>query len=112
VEIKRRFEKGLTECEEWWKKWAENEVQLNAGKAVSAERKKRQAKGKALPVEMVTTATQTQPEEEVAKATLAMVEVSIQTVEMRQEERGIQTEVTVDDLGEAMKRKKNRKKGK
>jgi len=37
---------------------------LKAGKAVSAERKKWQAKGKALPVETVTIATQTDYTEE------------------------------------------------
>jgi len=75
---------------------------------VSSERKKWQAKGKALLVEMVPHATQTQPKEEMVKPML--VTSSTQTVETRQEERGIQTEVDV--LVEAMERKKNRKKGK
>jgi len=98
----------LEECEKKWKKWAEKEAQLKAGKTVSAERKKWQAKGKALPVDMVPHATQTQPEEEMVKPIL--VTSSVQTVETRQEERGIQTEADV--LVEAMERKKNRKKGK
>jgi len=75
---------------------------------VSSERKKWQAKGKALPVEMVPHATQTQPEEEMVKPML--VTSSVQTVETRQEERGIQTEADV--LVEAMERKKSIKKGK
>ena len=64
---------------------------------------------------MVPNATQTQPEEEIVKPIPVTVEASIQTVETRQEERGIQTEVSVDKvdvLVEAMERKKNRKKGK
>jgi len=63
---------------------------------------------KALPVEMVPHATQTQPEEEMVKPMLATS--SIQTVETRQEEKEIQTEADV--LVEAMERKKNRKKEK
>jgi len=47
-------------------------------------------------------------EEEMVKPML--VTSSVQTVEMRQEERGIQTEADV--LVEAMEKKKNRKKGK
>jgi len=39
-------------AEEKWKVWAEKEAQMKAGKAVSAERKRWQAKGKALPVEL------------------------------------------------------------
>ena len=104
----REHRKELEECEEKWKKWAEKEAQLKAGKAVSAERKKWQAKGKALPVEMVPHATQTQPEEEKVKPILATS--SAQTMETGQEERGIQTEADV--LVEAIERKKNRKKGK
>jgi len=104
----REHQKELEECEEKWKKWAEKEAQLKAGKAVSAERKKWQAKGKALPVEMVPHATQTQPEEEMVKPML--VTSSVQMVETRQEERGIQTEADV--LVEAMERKNNRKMGK
>jgi len=100
--------KEMEEYEEKWRKWAEKEAQLKAGKAMSSERKKWQAKGKALPVEMVPNTTQTQLEEEKVKLMLATS--SVQTVEMRQEEKGIQTEVDV--LVEAMERKKNRKKGK
>ena len=85
---------------------------MKAGKAVLAERKKWQAKGKALPVEMVPNATQTQPEEEVVKPTPAMAEVSIKTVEMRQEENGTQREAEVEELGEAMRRKKNKNRNK
>jgi len=55
----REHWEDMEECEEKWRKWAEKEAQLKAGKAVSAERKKWQAKGKALPVEMVPYATQT-----------------------------------------------------
>jgi len=98
----------MEECEEKWRKWAEKEAQLKVGKAVSSERKKWQAKGKALPIEMVPHATQTQPEEEMIKPMLATS--STQMVETRQEERGIQTEADV--LVEAMERKKNRRKGK
>ena len=72
---KREFEEESRDCEEKWKKWAEKEAQLKTGRAVSAERKKWQAKGKALLVEMVTSATQTQPEEEKAKPTLVTAEV-------------------------------------
>jgi len=55
----REHQKEMEQCEEKWKKWVEKEAQLKVGKAVSAERKKWQAKGKALPVEMVPNATQT-----------------------------------------------------
>jgi len=55
----RRVEEADEKADEKWRTWAEKEVQVKAGKAVSAERKKWQAKGKAVPVEMVTTATQT-----------------------------------------------------
>ena len=108
AERERKHQKEMEECEEKWRMWAEKEAQLKAGKAVSAKRKKWQAKGNALPVEMVPHATQTQLEEEMVKRKL--VTSSAQTVETRQEERGIQTEADV--LVEAMKRKKNRKKGK
>jgi len=104
----REHRKEVEECEEKWRKWAEKEAQVKAGKAVSAERKKWQAKGKALPVEMVPNTTQTQPEEEMVKPMQATS--SVQTVEMRQEEKGTQTEADV--LVEAMERKKNRKQGK
>ncbi|KAF8448225.1 hypothetical protein BGX38DRAFT_1270437 [Terfezia claveryi] len=46
------------DIEEKWKAWAEKEVQVRAGKVVAAERKKWQAKGKALSVETVSVATQ------------------------------------------------------
>jgi len=46
-------------AEEKWRAWAEKDAQVKAGKVVSAERKKWLAKGKALPVEKVTIATQT-----------------------------------------------------
>jgi len=104
----REHRKEMEEYKEKWKKWAEKEAQLKAGKAVSAERKKWQAKGKALPVEMVHNATQTQPEEEMVKPMLATS--SVQTEETRQEEKEIQTEADV--LVEMMERKKNRKKDK
>ena len=46
------------EVEEKWKAWAEKEVQVNAGNMVATERKKWQAKGKALPGETVSIASQ------------------------------------------------------
>jgi len=52
-------ERKEEEAGEKWKAWAEKEAQVNAGKAVSSEGKKWQAKGKALPVETVTMAAQT-----------------------------------------------------
>jgi len=48
----------VEEAEGKWKAWAEK-AQVMAGKPVSAERKKWQAKGKALPVETVMVTTQT-----------------------------------------------------
>ena len=54
----RRSEEVEEKAEAKWQPWAEKEAHEKGGKAVSAQRKKRQAKGKALPVEMVTMATQ------------------------------------------------------
>jgi len=51
----RKAEEAEEKEGEKWKAWAEKEVQVKTGKAVSAERKKWQAKGKALPIETVTT---------------------------------------------------------
>jgi len=45
-EVLKDAEQRLKEAEEKWKAWAEKEAQVKAGKAVSAERKKAQAKGK------------------------------------------------------------------
>jgi len=106
---KREHREETREYQEKWRKWVEKEAQLKAGKAMSTKRKKWQAKGKALPIEMVPNATQTQPEEEMVKPIPVMVEASMQTVERRQEEGSVQTKGDV--LEQATKRKKNRNKG-
>jgi len=64
------------------------------GKAVSAERKKWQAKGKALPVKKVTSTTQTD---------------YIQEPTVIQVDNGIQMEVVLEELEKAMERKRERK---
>jgi len=58
----RKAEYAGGKAEEKWKAWAEKGAQVNEGKAVSAERKKWQAKGKAPPVETVDDGTQTELE--------------------------------------------------
>lgn len=104
VSMKRNQEEKLRECEGKWKQWAEKEAQLKVGKAVSVERKKRQAKGKALPFERVTVATQTQLEEKKP----IEVDLSTQIAEMVQERRGTQRAGTVEELAEAVNRKEKR----
>jgi len=55
----QKAEEAEEKAEEKWRAWAEKEAQVKVVKAVSAEGKKWQTTGKALPVEMVTIATQT-----------------------------------------------------
>jgi len=81
----RKVEEAEEKAEEKWKAWAEKEAQVKAGKAVSAERKKWQAKGKALPVEMVTTATQT---DHIQEPTVVQVDDSTQTEVALRERKG------------------------
>jgi len=90
----RKVEEAEEKAEEKWRAWAEKEAQVKAGKAVSAERKKWQAKGKALPVEKVMIATQTD---------------YIQEPTVVQVDNGIQTEVVLEELEKAMERKRERK---
>ena len=94
VDSKKAVDEAEEAAEVKWKAWAEKEAQVKAGKAVSAERKKWQAKGKALPVEKVTIATQT---DHIQKPTVA------------QFDEGTQTEVVLEELEKAMKRKRERK---
>ncbi|KAF8427026.1 hypothetical protein EV426DRAFT_707267 [Tirmania nivea] len=64
-------------CEKNWKEWAEKEVGDRSRKIVVSERKKWQAKGKALPVETVSVGTQSDHfAGEIGKA---QVEVAVQT---------------------------------
>jgi len=90
----RKVEEAEEKAEEKWRAWAEKEAQVKAGKAVSAERKKWQAKGKVLPVEKVTIATQTD---------------YIQEPTVVQVDNGIQTEVVLEEFEKAMERKRERK---
>jgi len=90
----RKAEEAEKEAEEKWRAWAEKEAPVKAGKAVSAEWKKWQAKGKALPVGKVTIATQT---DHIEKPTVA------------QFDEGTQTEVVLEELEKAMKRKREKK---
>jgi len=92
----RKAEEVEKEVEERWEAWAEKEAQVKAGKAVSAERKKWQAEGKALPVETVTITTQT---DHIQKPTVVQVD------------DGTQTDVALEVLKKAME-KKRAKKGK
>jgi len=88
----RKAEEAEEKAEEKWREWAEKEAQVKAGKAVSAEWKKWQAKGKALPVEKVTITTQTDYIQEPTAV-----------------HNGTQTEVVLEELEKAMKRKRERK---
>ena len=90
----QKVEEAEEKTEEKWRAWAEKEVQVKAGKAVSAERKKWQAKLKALPVETVMTATQTD---------------HIQKPKAIQVDDGTQTEVALEELEKAMEKKRERK---
>ena len=63
----------------YWKEWAKKEVQSRAEKMVAAERKRRQSKGKALPVEMATSASQTD------HTAVVLLEVGVQTEEVKVE---------------------------
>lgn len=56
---KTELEEAEVEAERKWKEWVEKEVQVKMGNVVTTERKKWQAKGKSLPVEANTSATQT-----------------------------------------------------
>ena len=56
---REQAEDELKGVEQKWKEWAEKEIQVRAGKVVALERKKWQAKGKALPIEVTTSASQT-----------------------------------------------------
>jgi len=90
----RKAEEAEKGAEEKWRAWAEKEAQVKAGKVVSAERKQWQAKGKALPVETVTIATKT---------------YHIQEPTVAQSGEGTQTEVVLEELEKAIKRKRERK---
>ena len=79
-EMKQKVEEAEEAAELKWKAWAEKESQVKAGKAVAAERKKWQAKGKALPVEKVHQLTQTDCPEVEVKA--EVVEMATQTEEI------------------------------
>ena len=80
-ELKSAVEEAEKTAEEKWKAWAEKESQVKAGKAVAAERKKWQNKGKALPVEKVHQLTQTDCPVEESK--VEVVEMATQKREMR-----------------------------
>jgi len=96
-EMKQKVEEAEEAVELKWKAWAEKESQVKAGKAVAAERKKWQAKGKALPVEKVNQLSQTDCLEVEVKA--EVVEMATQTEE-RKEERPIHTEELDVIMGE------------
>jgi len=70
---------------------------VKAGKAMSSERKRWQAKGKALPVETVMIATQTDA-----------IPAEVKTIQV---EEGAQTEVGITELEKAMKKKRGERKG-
>jgi len=97
VDLKKAVEEAEEAAEVKWKAWAEKESQVKAGKAVAAERKKWQAKGKALPVEKVHQLTQTDCLEVEVKA--EVVEMATQTEE-RKEERAIHIEELDVIMGE------------
>ncbi|KAF8422236.1 hypothetical protein EV426DRAFT_706418 [Tirmania nivea] len=72
----REMDLLVEEAESKWKQWAEKEIQVKAGKVVAAERKKWQSEGKGLPIEVVTSAAQTDQTIEDVKV---RVEAAIQT---------------------------------
>jgi len=78
--LKEDTAEGLRKYEEEWKVWAEKgaqvKVKVKAGKAMSSERKRWQAKGKALSVKTVTIATQT---DHIGEAKAIEVDDSTQT---------------------------------
>jgi len=88
-ELERAVEEAEKAAEVKWKAWAEKESQVKAGKAVAAERKKWQAKGKALPADKVNQLSQTDCSGEVLR--IQVVEMATQTEE-RKEERATHTE--------------------
>jgi len=90
----RKAEEAEEKAEEKWRAWAEKEGQVKAGKELSVERKKWQAKVKALPVENVMIATQT---DYIREQTVVQVD------------NGIQTEVVLETLEKAMEKKSERK---
>jgi len=92
----QRADEAEEKAEEKWRAWVEKEVQVKAGKAVSAERKKWQAKGKALPVETVTTTTQTN---------------HIQELTVIQMDDSTQTEVALEELEKEMEKKREEGEG-
>jgi len=92
--VQRRAEEAERKAKEKWKAWAEKEAQVEAGKAVSAELKKWQTKGKALPVETVMMVNQT---DHIQEPTVVHVD------------DGTQTEVMLKVLEKAMERKRERK---
>jgi len=75
-------------------------------KAGKAERKKWQAKGKALPVETITIATQTN---HIQEPKAMQVEEGTQTDGITHAEEGTQTEVGIEELEKVMERKRERK---
>ncbi|KAF8428727.1 hypothetical protein EV426DRAFT_711405 [Tirmania nivea] len=80
-------------CERNWKEWAEKEVGDRSRKIVVSERKKWQAKGKALPVEMVSVGTESDHfAGEIGKAQL---EVVVQT-EAEIEKKGVEDSKDVE----------------
>jgi len=90
----RKAEGAEEKAEEKWNAWVEKESQVKAGKAVSAEGKNLQAKGKALPVEKVTIATQT---DHIREPTVVQVD------------KGTQAEAGLEELEQAMEKKRERK---
>ena len=100
AEVIKAKENELKEIEEksstYWQEWAKKEVKSKAGKLVGLERKKWQAKGKAVPVEMVTTASQTDLVE------VVVAEIGIQTEKIRDEvtQRTEEEDVMMEDRNE------------
>ena len=90
---KRKIEEVEEKAEEKWK-------------AVSGERKKWQAKGKALPVKMVTIATQT---DHILEPKALQMDDGTQTAEVTETAVGTQTDVGIEELEKGMERKRERK---
>ncbi|KAF8426713.1 hypothetical protein EV426DRAFT_702322 [Tirmania nivea] len=93
VEREEMVGNQLQICERNWKEWAEKEVGDRSRKIVVSERKKWQAKGKALPVEMVSVGTQS--DHYAGEIRKAQVEVAVQT-EAEIEKKGVEDSEDVE----------------
>ncbi|KAF8418289.1 hypothetical protein EV426DRAFT_700489 [Tirmania nivea] len=93
VEREEMVGNQLQICERNWKEWAQKEVGDRSRKIVVSERKKWQAKDKALPVEMVSVGTQS--DHFAGEIRKAQVEVAVQT-EAEIEKKGVEDSEDVE----------------